>query len=145
MCAHRLERRHVREALAHVEIVEGHENGIPDRLARKQATIHPRVSIAARARLDMDGKHGSPWISQQRLPDHDAVRASVGRVLLNVRNRPYVAVADDGDRERLFELAYGVEIGCALASPFGRYVACVQGDPRCARVFEQTTKFRRLG
>ena len=138
---HRLECGHALEALAHLEIVQRHVHGIPRRTSLEHTAS---ASINTRRRQDRR-QDIAPWISQQGFPDHDAVRARVGHVVRDVRKRPYVPVADDGDADRLLEVPYGVEIGCTLASPFGRYVARMQRDPRRTRMFEHATQVRRLG
>ena len=67
-------------------------------------------------------------IAQERLPHHDAACASIILVVQHVIPGAYIAIADDRDVDAFYEGFHHGEVRCALPSPAGRWVTCVQGD-----------------
>ena len=70
-----------------------------------------------------------PGVCQQRLANHDPVRARRPPVLAHVLPRPDVAVAHHRNPDALLQDAHLLEVRCALPPTPRRDMPGVEGDP----------------
>ena len=64
-------------------------------------------------------------IAQERLPYHDAACSGIILVVQHVLPGAYITIADDWNVDTFYEGFHHGEVGCALPSPAGRWVASV--------------------